>query len=972
MSRRADSEEGASIDETLPASAPVSGDDATVAPPLDDANAATVAPEAARANEGSLDPAPVIVRRGGAGDYRELIAVDPAHYVMGGEIARGGMGRILEAHDRRLGRQVAIKELLYDTGDLRARFEREARITARLQHPAIVHVLEAGTWPSGEPFYVMKLVAGESLDKVIAARATLAERLALLPHVIAAVDALAYAHSRKVIHRDLKPANILIGEFGETVVIDWGLAKDLADGAGHGEVAIGPQRPTPGETRETIAGSVMGTPAYMPAEQARGDAVDERADVHALGAMLYHLLAGAPPYTGKTTELILDAVIAGPPPPLATRAAGIPPDLIAIVEKAMAHHPADRYPTAQGLADDLKKFSTGQLVGAHHYSLRQLLSRWLRRYRAPVMVAAAACVILAVVGVVSVRRILREHRDAEAQRALAIQNRGEAEVLMTFMLGDLRDKLHPLGKLDLLDSVARRAVDYYARRGEQLSDSERGERALAQRNLGDVLAAQGHADTALHEYQEALNAALMLAAKEPANSSRQRDVSIAHDKVGDVRLVQGDAAGALAEYQASLAIAQALAARDPASTERQVELAVSHDRVGTVHVAQGDAAGALAEYRASLAIAVPLAARNPESAERQADVATSHNKVGDMLFAQGDVAGALSEYRASLAIANALTTRDPNNADHLADLAMTHNRIGDGRNVQGDTAGALAEYRAALSINQQLAAKDPTSADRQRALSNGRNSIGDVLLTRGELAGALTEFTAALGIDEALAAKDPTNADRQRALSTSHNNVGNVRIAQKDTAGALAEYRASLEIDRKLAALDPTNTDRQRDLSVSHYKVGDVRLAQGDATGAVTAYRASLAIREALAARDQTNADRQSDLAVIHEKLGDGLAASNEVSAALTEERTALAIRKSLSARDRSNADWQRALLVSHEKVGDLLRDQRESASANIEYQAALAIARDRSAKDPSDSAAREATVRLARKLAHPSGVRAK
>ena len=129
---------------------------------------------------------PVIVRAGQRDDYEGLVPVDPQHYVIGRELARGGMGRITAARDRRLGRHVAVKELLVGTSDLKARFEREARITARLQHPAIVNLLEAGVWPGGEPFYVMKLVAGDSLDKVVAARPTIAARLALLPNVIAA------------------------------------------------------------------------------------------------------------------------------------------------------------------------------------------------------------------------------------------------------------------------------------------------------------------------------------------------------------------------------------------------------------------------------------------------------------------------------------------------------------------------------------------------------------------------------------------------------------------------------------------------------------------------------------------------------------------------------------------------------------------------------------------------------------------
>ena len=167
-----------------------------------------------------------------------LPIVSETHYKAEREIARGGMGRIVAAEDQRLGRPVALKELLEPAGEQLTRFQREALITARLQHPGIVPVYEAGRWPSGEPFFAMKLVSGRPLDRVIAETRTLDERLALLPRIAAAADAIAYAHSQRVVHRDLKPANVLIGDFGETVVIDWGLAKDLdrADGPPSGRV----------------------------------------------------------------------------------------------------------------------------------------------------------------------------------------------------------------------------------------------------------------------------------------------------------------------------------------------------------------------------------------------------------------------------------------------------------------------------------------------------------------------------------------------------------------------------------------------------------------------------------------------------------------------------------------------------------------------------------------------------------------
>ncbi len=392
----------------------------------------------------------VTVRAGAQDDYAGLVAVDPQHYVVGAEIAKGGMGRIVVARDRRLGRAVAIKQLLVPTGELRPRFEREARITAKLQHPAIVNILEAGAWPNGEPFYAMKLVSGESLDKVIAGRKTLDERLGLLPTVIAVVDALAYAHSQRVIHRDLKPANVLVGGFGETVVIDWGLAKDLSDTSGAPDLPAGPYRTAVAPHGATVDGAVMGTPAYMPPEQALGEPVDERADVYALGAMLYHVLAGEPPYLGRTSEATLAKVVAGPPPLIVERVNGVPHDLATIVTRAMARGAADR-PTAADLGEELRRFQTGKLVAAHVYSTWDLVRRFVVRHRAVVGVIAAAVVIIGVLATIAVRRIMGERALAQAGRADAQRQRAVAEE----RVGEL---LQEQGRQELLAGSAQRAA----------------------------------------------------------------------------------------------------------------------------------------------------------------------------------------------------------------------------------------------------------------------------------------------------------------------------------------------------------------------------------------------------------------------------------------------------------------------------------------------------------------------------------
>ena len=203
------------------------------------------------------------------------------------ELGRGGMGRVDEAFDRALGRPVAIKHMLSPSGTELARFEREVRITARLEHPGIVPIHDAGRSADGTPYYVMRRVDGRPLSEV-ARDKSLDERLALVPNVLAACDAVAFAHARGVIHRDIKPTNILIGPFGETLMIDWGLAREISGDT----LADTPSLPSQPDL--TRAGTVAGTPGFMSPEQARGEGVDARADVFALGVTLFYVLAGRP------------------------------------------------------------------------------------------------------------------------------------------------------------------------------------------------------------------------------------------------------------------------------------------------------------------------------------------------------------------------------------------------------------------------------------------------------------------------------------------------------------------------------------------------------------------------------------------------------------------------------------------------------------------------------------------------------
>jgi len=350
-------------------------------------------------------------------------ATAPPRYEVGAEIARGGMGRVVEARDTVLGRNVAVKEALSGDGDVLRRFRREIAITARLEHPSIVPVHDAGTLGDGSPFYVMRKVSGRPLTELIAAATTLEQRLALLPHIVAAAQALAHAHARGVIHRDIKPSNILVGELGETIVIDWGLAKVV----GEAEEAAPSMPVDAGTSLRTRIGSVFGTPGFMAPEQVRGEEVGARSDVYALGATLYYALTRSPPHASASETEMMAAAAAGPARPIGEVVAGIPRELSTIVDKALAFDDRVRYGNAGELAEDLQRFLTGQLVASHRYSTRERLARFVRRNRLAVAVAAVALAFVTIGGALAVRSIVRARDLADAQAKLATQRQRDAE-----------------------------------------------------------------------------------------------------------------------------------------------------------------------------------------------------------------------------------------------------------------------------------------------------------------------------------------------------------------------------------------------------------------------------------------------------------------------------------------------------------------------------------------------------------------
>ena len=703
-----------------------------------------------------------------AGELPPLPEVSAALYQTGDEIARGGMGRIVAAEDLRLGRKVALKELLDSAGDQTTRFQREALITARLQHPGIVPVYEAGRWPTGEPFFAMKLVAGKPLDQVIAATRSLDQRLALLPRLVAACDAIAYAHSQRIIHRDLKPGNILIGDFGESVVIDWGLAKDL-DAIESPESAnrAAPRRPSQktmsakstASSTLTVAGAVMGTPAYMAPEQARGEPVDQRADVFALGAMLYHVLAGAPPYNARTATDVIAAAALGKVVPLADREKRAPRELVAIVTRAMAPLQVDRYPDAGVFAEELRRFMTGRLVDAHRYTALQRLGRFVKRHRGAVTVATIALLGFIIGGTVAVHRIVAARDQAEYQQHIASTRGVAAERLIDYMMTHVQRQLTQIGRLDLMAGLSTEVKRYYDKLSQipgSMPDEDEGRMAEAIELIGRAEHQSGKPDEALATWGEARTKLVGLIGTDHGPRTLRLRAMIAKldYESGTVFLERGKYERATNYFAEAGHEYDELRKEAPGDRALMLGAADNDDELGDMLRREGKLDEAFEQYTSAKALR-DQAQGNGRVTDEVMALSTSHLKLGSIYQSRGESSVAADEYKASLKLRDSLLATEPDNAQVQKAVLDTLEQLAIVETMLGDDAASIAMFQRALPVTQLLAQRDPTNIDWEYQRGNVLADLGQSFVQTGRFQDGLEQIERAVDVDRGLSARDP-------------------------------------------------------------------------------------------------------------------------------------------------------------------------------------------------------------------------
>lgn len=763
--------------------------------------------------------------------------------------ASGAIGQVYVATDEELHREVALKEMrepYAHVAECRARFLMEAEVTGSLEHPGIVPVYSLGRHPDGRPYYAMRFIRGQSLHEAIAAfhkadadpQRDIAERglalRGLLTRFVAVCNAIAYAHSRGVMHRDIKPSNIMLGPFGETLVVDWGLAKTVGsrDGAGCGELPIKPVSAL--STHPTVLGQAVGTPSFMPPEQAAGrvDDVSPASDIYSLGATLYQLLTGVPPFQGNTIEEILKRVQAHLLPLPRKVKADVPPALEAIVLKAMAYRPEYRYGSAHEIAQEVERWLADEPVRAYRAPASERVLRWTRRHR-PLVAGLAVLLLTTVVGLAAgLYAVGREQERTARERDQARQNLELAEHNLA-LARDAVDKCfvlateHPLLQQDKMRAVRKllleRALPFYQGFRAQKPD-DRGisfENANNHFKVAVITAEIGRKSEALESYARAQEGMQALADAYPDNDGYRADLA----RVANNRGVLERETGLRGKAESSLELARRLradlAARHPDTADYQSDLASTYNNLGVLERDRGRPPEALDHFEKARELLDRLAALYPAQVRYQADLAATLHNLGRQHAEADDPQEATACYEQARAIRERLVKTDASGAERRAELASTLTNLGALLHVE---AAQKAEkcYQQARGLLEALVREYPDVSEYQMDLARACNNLGVLLRKPGQTGASVPLHRRALELLEALVAQNANVPDYRIALAGTCLDLGHtLRDAPAGPgvgpAEALPWYdRAVKELAPVLAA-DAQSADARDLLAKAHW-----------------------------------------------------------------------------------------------------------------------------------------------------------
>ena len=885
-------------------------------------------------------------------------APDIAGYRITAEIARGGMGRVYAAYDLTLGREVAIKTLLPTANA--ERFITEAKITARLPHPGIPPVYALGTLDDGTPWLAMKLIHGRTLAELLKKRSSPREELPRFIQVFEQVcQAVGFAHARGIIHRDLKPHNVMVGEFGEVQVMDWGLAKVLtpvrhSKGASSAEsggiLGVEPDGDTSvGGDSATQAGSVLGTPAYMAPEQARGEIerVDARSDVFGLGAILCQILTGHPPYRGSDGDGNVEDVLQQAArweveeAWAALQACGAEPELVALCKRCLAQEPADRPADGGAVAAEVARIRQAAEERARQAELERQRAevRAAEQAKRRRLATAAASSIVAVL-LVGLAVSLWQMRRAIHAEAVAVEN--ERQAIANAELARANEA-RALAERDAKDA-ALKAEEIARQQAVQAAEKEKAARLAEKQARDRAMAALRVMTDELVEQQLARSPSLTeenkaflrriieqfegLAAITADDADSRAIRSEGYFRVGLMRYRLGELQEAEAAFRDALALRKQLAADFPTRPDFRQELARTYGNLGLLLRDTGRLQEAEAAYREALKLQQQLAADFPTRPDFRQELARSHHNLGTLFYQTGRLKETETVWRDALALRKQLAADFPTRPDFRQELARTYGNLGLLLRDTGRLQEAEAAYREALKLQQQLAADFPTRPDFRQELARSYHNLGMLLYHTGRPKVAEAALRDALALRKQLVVDFPTRPDFRQELASTHNNLGNLLSDTGRMQEAEAAYRDALTLQKQLAADFPTRPDFRREVARSYSNLAILLHQTGRSEEAEVAFRDALAIRQQLVTDFPTRPDFRRDLANNHLNLGNLLYQTGRLKEAEAAYREALKFHQQLATAFPNQPDIRNELAGTLLNLTNLCHQRRDFASA--------------------------------------------
>ena len=735
--------------------------------------------------------------------------------------AKGGLGEVSVAQDTELNREVALKEIqgrFADDPNSRSRFLLEAEVTGRLEHPGIVPVYGLGQFADGRPFYAMRFIRGDSLKDATEryhntggqnAGAKSLELRRLLSRFVDVCQAIEYAHSRGVLHRDLKPDNVMLGKYGETLVVDWGLAKlagrdEETKVKGETTLQLGSAR----DSAPTQLGSAVGTPAYMPPEQAAGrlDELGPASDVYSLGATLYHLLTGQAPLTDNDLDTVLRRVQQGDFPPPRQIKPETPKPLEAICLKAMATRPRDRYVSPQELADDVERFLADEPVSAYVEPVTLRARRWMRRHRTLVTAASVllvTAVVALTVGIFAVGRAQQQTQAAlRAEAKRREQTRAALDEMSSQVMYDLlAQQPEPTPETRVF---LKRALTYYEQFAADTGNDEsaRGGVAEAHMRVAHIRRMLGEAEAAEAALRRASELYSELAADFPETADYRHGLAESRFWVGNSLSRSGRRGEAEVAYKHALDIQQKLVDDLVGPPQRRQLLARIHHSLGQLFRARRREADAEQSLKRALTIQQQLVADFRESREYRLNMATTMQDLALAQRSQGRDQAAEETYLKAIPIVQALADEFSRNSNYRMRLGVLLNDLAVLFKNRRDFDPAESYLLKALAVRQKAAADFPNDIDQSACLGGSYLNLGNVARIRDRIQDSVQWYDKGIRSLQAVLDRDEHYLWARRLLVFTHEGRAESFITQGRFADALRDWDHAIRLDQPQFRLD--------------------------------------------------------------------------------------------------------------------------------------------------------------------------